>query len=115
VVFTEEKAMSPPIRSPDSSPHLKAGEAVPPRKAEKFKRELRAFERGQIRSAVADLDTPSRQDEAAVPSIETQEERIRARAYEIWSDEGQPEGRQDEHWHRARQEIEAELAKKTPE
>lgn len=50
-------------------------------------------------------------DRPKVTSIETQEERIRKRAYEIWVDEGQPEGRQDEHWHRAREEIDAELAR----
>ena len=27
--------------------------------------------------------------------------RIRERAYHIWLDEGRPEGRHDEHWHRA--------------
>jgi len=36
------------------------------------------------------------------------EERIRQRAYEIWEREGKPEGREDEHWTQACQEIEAE-------
>lgn len=35
-----------------------------------------------------------------------QEERIRLRAYEIWEREGRPEGREAEHWDRARREIE---------
>ncbi len=36
------------------------------------------------------------------------EERIRQRAYALWEQEGRPEGRQEEHWQRARDEIEAE-------
>jgi hypothetical protein len=33
------------------------------------------------------------------------EERIRLRAYEIWIQLGQPEGREHEHWEQARREI----------
>lgn len=33
------------------------------------------------------------------------EERIRARAYQIWEEEGQPEGRDVEHWIRAVLEL----------
>ncbi len=33
------------------------------------------------------------------------EERIRQRAYAIWEQEGCPEGRQEEHWQRAREEL----------
>ena len=36
------------------------------------------------------------------------EHRIRQRAYEIWVEEGRPEGREAEHWARACQEVEAE-------
>jgi hypothetical protein len=36
------------------------------------------------------------------------EDRIRRRAYEIWEREGRPHGREQEHWDRAVQEIEAE-------
>jgi hypothetical protein len=36
------------------------------------------------------------------------EERIRRRAHEIWEREGYPEGRQQEHWHQAVQEVESE-------
>ena len=36
------------------------------------------------------------------------EERIRQRAYELWEQEGKPEGRQGEHWKQACREIEAE-------
>ncbi|MCB1352791.1 MAG: DUF2934 domain-containing protein [Rhodobacteraceae bacterium] len=35
----------------------------------------------------------------------TLEEQIRARAHSIWEEEGRPEGRSEEHWHRARQEV----------
>lgn len=33
-------------------------------------------------------------------------ERIQRRAHAIWEREGRPEGRQDEHWQQAREEIE---------
>ena len=36
------------------------------------------------------------------------EDRIRARAHEIWESEGQPEGEELRHWDEARLEIEAE-------
>jgi len=41
-------------------------------------------------------------------STESLDERIRQRAYQIWEEDGQPEGRQHEHWERAVSEIEAE-------
>ncbi|WP_312170915.1 DUF2934 domain-containing protein [Stutzerimonas kunmingensis] len=34
------------------------------------------------------------------------DEQIRQRAYEIWQAEGQPEGKESEHWQRARDEME---------
>jgi hypothetical protein len=34
--------------------------------------------------------------------------RIERRAYALWQAEGQPNGRHEEHWHRAMQELEAE-------
>jgi hypothetical protein len=34
------------------------------------------------------------------------EQRIRERAFEIWIEEGQPYGKDKEHWEKARQEIE---------
>lgn len=34
------------------------------------------------------------------------EDLIRLRAYAIWIEEGQPEGREREHWRRARMEME---------
>jgi hypothetical protein len=33
------------------------------------------------------------------------EDRIRARAHELWEEAGRPEGRQDEFWHKAEQEL----------
>lgn len=33
------------------------------------------------------------------------DDQIRTRAYAIWEEEGHPHGRQDEHWHRAAQEL----------
>jgi len=38
------------------------------------------------------------------------ERRIRDRAYRIWVDEGQPEGKYLDHWDRAKGEIEEEAA-----
>jgi hypothetical protein len=35
------------------------------------------------------------------------EQLIRERAYQIWLDEGQPEGRDKEHWHQAETQIAA--------
>ena len=44
------------------------------------------------------------------------EEQIRARAHQIWESEGRPEGLQDEHWERARRELEGagSVAGETP-
>jgi len=36
--------------------------------------------------------------------------RIERRAYALWEAEGQPDGRHEEHWHRAMRELEAEEA-----
>lgn len=38
------------------------------------------------------------------------EERVRAIAYALWEEEGRPDGRADEHWHRAMEIAVAELA-----
>ena len=32
------------------------------------------------------------------------DDKIKVRAHQIWEEEGHPEGRHDEHWHRAEQE-----------
>lgn len=44
-------------------------------------------------------------DDAAQDELER---RIRDRAYRIWLDEGQPEGRYLDHWIRAKREVEEE-------
>lgn len=40
--------------------------------------------------------------------MDTREQRIKRRAYEIWEREGRPVGREQEHWDQVVQEIEAE-------
>ena len=44
-----------------------------------------------------------------IPGLEELEkeldERVRKRAYEIWLEEGQPEGREVDHWSRAKEEL----------
>lgn len=40
----------------------------------------------------------------------TDEERIRARAYALWIEEGRPDGRDREHWERAERELRVEQA-----
>jgi Protein of unknown function (DUF2934) len=40
----------------------------------------------------------------------TVEERIRARAYELWQQDGALEGCADEYWHMARDLVEKEMA-----
>ncbi|MFC0202139.1 DUF2934 domain-containing protein [Paracoccus rhizosphaerae] len=42
-------------------------------------------------------------------------ERIRARAHEIWESEGRPEGRESEHWMRAEAEISDEEVAEGPQ
>jgi len=50
--------------------------------------------------------------DAAAPSPEgeTQEERIRIRAYWLWVEEGYPDGRHEENWVEATRLVEAEDA-----
>jgi len=38
------------------------------------------------------------------------EKLIREKAYQLWERAGRPDGRNDEFWHSAKQELEAELA-----
>jgi len=40
--------------------------------------------------------------------------RIEQRAYALWLEEGQLDGKDEEHWHRAKQEIEAEESASLP-
>ncbi|MBC7907774.1 MAG: DUF2934 domain-containing protein [Rhodospirillaceae bacterium] len=41
--------------------------------------------------------------------MDINEDCIRRRAYRMWEVEGRPPGRYEDHWQRARQEIETEL------
>jgi hypothetical protein len=41
---------------------------------------------------------------------ETIEQRIRAKAYKLWQEDGSMEGCADEYWNRARNLVEAEIA-----
>ncbi len=38
------------------------------------------------------------------------EERVQLRAYALWEEDGRPEGQSDDHWHRAKSQIEEEDA-----
>ena len=38
------------------------------------------------------------------------EDLVRLRAYAIWVEEGEPEGKEHEHWERARREIHREVS-----
>lgn len=38
------------------------------------------------------------------------EEQIRARAHQIWEEEGRPQGREQEHWEKAAREMEGHQA-----
>jgi hypothetical protein len=40
------------------------------------------------------------------------DDKIRNRAYALWQAEGQPEGRDQDHWEEARRQVEAELAER---
>jgi len=40
-----------------------------------------------------------------MPENSSREDRIRQRAYLIWLEEGQPEGREKEHWERAERNV----------
>lgn len=49
----------------------------------------------------------SEADTSGQRRTEPDEHRIRLRAYEIWEEEGKPDGRAEEHWMRARRELES--------
>lgn len=42
---------------------------------------------------------------------DSREDRIRARAHQIWLDEGQPSGNEQRHWEQAAADVDAEDAK----
>lgn len=66
------------------------------------------------RDAERALDGPERQElleaeaagkSRAAPDPETDDSKIRERAHAIWEREGRPEGRHDDHWRQAQQEL----------
>jgi hypothetical protein len=56
----------------------------------------------------------SEQRSSAMPQQELTEEQIRRRAYDIWLQEGRPQGRDKENWERAKVEIESKRAWREP-
>jgi hypothetical protein len=54
--------------------------------------------------------TPTDQDQAYAQ----REQRIRERAYQLWQEDGAPEGRADEYWHRAQKLLEDEAQSGSP-
>jgi DUF2934 family protein len=42
---------------------------------------------------------------------EEAEQRIRERAFQLWIEDGQPEGKEKEHWERARSQIEGDTTR----
>ena len=72
---------------------------------------LRLFRRAslQVRACcTALLPSLSEQDGAqtgATKMTQPTEKEIMARAYEIWERNGRPDGREDEFWHQAEQEL----------
>lgn len=46
-----------------------------------------------------------------MPDNENLEQRIRERAFQLWIEQGQPEGKENEHWEQARTEIEGQKEK----
>ena len=63
--------------------------------------------RGVLRSAINESGAMS-------DTGQTDEEKIRIRAYLLWEMEGRQEGLDDEYWHRARDLIEAEKQSSYP-
>jgi len=53
-------------------------------------------------------------EEAIEPTNELDEDHIRLRAYMLWLEEGQPNGKAEEHWHQARTVAEAERDTSAP-
>ena len=45
-----------------------------------------------------------------ISNEDAREMRVRDLAYAIWEEEGRPEGRADDHWHKAVAIVEAEIA-----
>jgi uncharacterized protein YjbJ (UPF0337 family) len=47
-------------------------------------------------------------EEAMHSAATDREGKIRERAYQIWQDEGSPDGREHDHWHQAEREADAD-------
>ncbi|MBV9736092.1 MAG: DUF2934 domain-containing protein [Acidisphaera sp.] len=47
--------------------------------------------------------------------MDENEDRIRERAYRLWEEEGRPEGREHDHWERARQMLDSERPEQQPQ
>lgn len=47
-------------------------------------------------------------EEKSQPTKEVDEDHIRHRAYMLWLEDGQPDGKAEEHWHQARAVTEEE-------
>lgn len=62
---------------------------------------------GPVAPKAAAKKTNSAPKERAVAVVD--QDAIRNRAWEIWQSEGCPEGRADEHWRRAEQELKARI------
>jgi hypothetical protein len=73
-----------------------------------------AAARETIRSIEKTAEEFALKGEAIVANDEEREQRIRERAYQIWLDEGQPDGRDKEHWEQAEKQI-AEKKEAKPE
>jgi Protein of unknown function (DUF2934) len=56
-------------------------------------------------------DSGAQGDAPAEKDPGTKDDRIRERAYQIWVDEGRPDGRELDHWLRAKWELEGERAR----
>ncbi len=53
--------------------------------------------------------------ETSPPEFDAErDERIRKRAYQLWEEDGAPEGRAEEYWHRARELIDQEAQASPP-
>jgi len=65
----------------------------------------RALDDGAERKEMEKAEQTGRDHVAIDPAIH---EKIRLRAYQIWQEEGSPQGRDSEHWERARREITGE-------
>lgn len=46
---------------------------------------------------------------------DSREQRIRERAYSLWEEDGRPDGREQEYWHRAERLIAAEADPSAPD